>query len=47
MKYAWIALLSLCVFDHYIWTQAGIWFYLLIGVSTSSDIKTDKIFIIS
>ena len=39
MKYAWVALLSLCVFDHYIWTQAAPYFPALVGVST---INSDK-----
>lgn len=43
-RYAWIAVLSLCVFDHYIWTQAGAWWWVLAGVSTASNIKGDRIF---
>ena len=34
MKYAWVAVLSLCVFDHYVWTQAAPYFPALVGVST-------------
>jgi len=44
MKYAWVAVLSLCVFDHYVWSQAGHFWWLLIGVSTSVTIKNDKLF---
>jgi len=43
-KYAWVMILALSVFDHYIWTQlAPIW-WVLIGVSTTSEIKSDLIF---
>ena len=35
MKYAWVALLSLCVFDHYIWTMFAPAWWVLTGVSTS------------
>ncbi len=44
LKYAWVAVLSLCVFDHYVWSQAGIYWWILIGVSTSVTIKNDKLF---
>ena len=44
MKYAWIGLLSLCVFDHFIWTQAAPYWWALIGVSTSATIKSDLIY---
>lgn len=43
-RYAWIGVLSLCVFDHYIWTQAAPWFWALAGVSSVSSIKKDLIF---
>jgi len=43
-KYAWIGLLSLCVFDHFIWSMCAPWFWVLAGVSTASDIKNDYIF---
>lgn len=43
-RYAWIAVLSLCVWDHYIWTQAASWYWVLAGVSSASDIKSDLIF---
>jgi hypothetical protein len=33
-KYAWIAVLTMSVFDHYIWDQLGGWVYLLAGLST-------------
>jgi len=42
--YAWIAILAMSVFDHYLWTQCGPWWWCLIGVSTASNIKTDLIF---
>jgi len=43
-KYAWIAVMAMCVFDHYIWTQFGAYWWVLIGVSTTSTIKSDLIF---
>ncbi len=43
-KYAWIAILAMGVFDHYIWTQFGALYWVLVGVSTSSTIKSDLIF---
>ena len=43
-RYAWIALMAMCVFDHYFWTQFGAFWWCLIGVSTVSNIKSDLIF---
>ena len=43
-KYAWVVLLSLCVFDHFIWSQLCPLFWCLVGVSTASAIKNDLIF---
>lgn len=43
-KYAFIAVLALGVFDHYLWTQVAPWWWCLVGVSTASDIKSDLIF---
>lgn len=43
-KYAWIAIIGLCLFDHYIWTQCAPWWWVLAGVSSSSTIKNDLIF---
>jgi len=43
-KYAWSAVIVLSVFDHYIWTQFAPYFWVIVGVSTSSDIKSDLIF---
>ena len=42
--YAWIAILAMGVFDHYLWTQFGPMWWVLIGVSTASTIKSDLIF---
>jgi len=42
--YAWIAVLAMSVFDHYLWTQFGALWFCLIGVSTASSIKSDLIF---
>tara|TARA_Y100000310_G_scaffold76443_1_gene72927 strand:+ start:4323 stop:5594 length:1272 start_codon:yes stop_codon:yes gene_type:complete len=43
-KYAWISIGSLSVFDHFIWTQAAPWFWLLAGISNSNNIGNDLIF---
>jgi len=43
-KYAWIMVLTLSVFDHFIWTQLAPWWWAIIGVSTASSIKTDLMF---
>jgi len=43
-KYAWIAIMAMCVWDHYLWTQCGPMWWCLIGVSTASTIKSDLIF---
>ena len=32
-RYAWALLIALCVFDHYIWTQMGTYFWVLAGIS--------------
>lgn len=43
-KYAWVLIIALSVFDHFIFTQlAPIW-WCVIGVSTTSEIKSDMIF---
>ena len=43
-KYAWIAVLAMGVWDHYIWTQFAPYWWVLIGVSTTSTIKSDLLF---
>jgi hypothetical protein len=43
-KYAWIAVLSMSLFDHFIWTHLAPFWWVLVGVSTSSQIKNDMIF---
>jgi hypothetical protein len=43
-KYAWIAIIVMGVWDHYIWTQFAPYFWVLVGVSTTSTITSDKIF---
>jgi len=43
-KYAWVAVLALSVFDHYMWTQLAPYWWALVGVSTASNIKSDLIF---
>jgi len=44
LKYAWIAVMAMCVFDHYLWTQFGALWWVLIGVSSTSILKNDYIF---
>jgi len=43
-KYAWVAVIAMCVFDHYIWTQFTPYWWVLVGVSTASNIENDYIF---
>lgn len=43
-KYTWIAVIAMCIFDHYIWTQFGALWWCLVGASTTSNIKTDLIY---
>ena len=43
-KYAWFAVLSLCVFDHFIWTQIAPFWWALAGVSTVAVIDNDYIY---
>lgn len=43
-KYAWIAVMAMSVWDHYLWTQFAPWWWALVGVSSTSAITSDKIF---
>ncbi len=43
-KYAWIMVLAMSCWDHYLWTQFPPFIPILIGVSTVSTIKSDLIF---
>lgn len=43
-KYAWVAVIALSLFDHYLWTQVAPWWWCLVGVSTASEAKSDLIF---
>jgi len=43
-KYAWLAIIALSVWDHYLWTMAAPWWWAVVGVSTTSQIKNDLIF---
>ena len=44
-KYAWIAVMAMSVFDHYVWTQFAPWWWVLVGVSAASvDGGSDRIF---
>jgi len=40
-KYAWVLVLALSVFDHYIWTQLAPWWWAIVGASTADNIKAD------
>ncbi len=42
--YAWVAILAMGVWDHFLWTQFGPLWWCLIGVSTASTIKSDMVF---
>lgn len=43
-KYAWALILILSVFDHYIWTQLAPYWWVLVGVSSASRLRSDLIF---
>jgi len=43
-KYAWITILALSVFDHYIWTQLAPWWWAVVGASAIVKIENDYIF---
>jgi hypothetical protein len=43
-KYAFITVLALSLFDNYMWAQVGLWWWVLIGVATTSTIESDLIF---
>lgn len=43
-KYAWVALLAMGVFDHYVWNQFAPFYFALVGVCTASTVKDDLIF---
>jgi len=43
-RYAWVLILSLSIFDHFIWTQLAPYWWVLIGVSTASTLHSDSIF---
>jgi len=43
-KYAWIMILAMGVFDHYLWNQFAPFFWALTGVSVASVVADDLIF---
>lgn len=43
-RYAWVAVFSVCLFDHYIWTTIAPYWWLLVGVSTTYAMESDMIF---
>ena len=42
-KYVWLSVIFLAVWDHYIFTQAGCWWWAIVGLSLTIPIQ-DKIF---
>lgn len=44
LKYVWVLVLSLSLWDHYIWTQLAPWWWVIVGVSTAGGIKSDLLF---
>jgi len=43
-KYAFIGVLALSVFDHFVWTQVAPWWWCLVGVASASSLYRDLIF---
>lgn len=43
-KYAWVAVIAMSVFDHYLWTQFVPFVFALAGVSITSNIDNDLLF---
>jgi hypothetical protein len=43
-KYAFIAVIAMGIFDHYLWTQLTPYWWILIGIALTSNIKDDLIF---
>jgi len=43
-RYAWIAILAMSVFDHYLWTQFAPFWWMLVGTSTTVAVDSDLIF---
>jgi len=43
-RYVFIAILALGVFDHFIWTQIGVWWWAIVGGASISIVKSDLIF---
>lgn len=43
-KYAWVGILALSAFDHYVFTQLAPFWACVVGVTTASTIKNDYIF---
>lgn len=42
-KYAWVAFIALALADHFVWTQAAPWFWVLVGLSLTVTIN-DRVF---
>jgi len=43
-KYVWMLIIGLSVFDHFIWSQLGLWWWAIVGVTTVGGLKSDLIF---
>lgn len=42
-KYVWVLMLSLSVFDHFVWTQLAPWWWMAAGLSTANITDNDLI----
>jgi hypothetical protein len=43
-KYVWITVIAVSVFDHYLWTQFAPWWWCLVAISCTYNVKSDLIF---
>jgi len=43
-KYAWVLILTLSIFDHFVWSQLAPLWWMLAGVSATSTVGSDLIF---
>jgi len=44
MKYVWVLIVTLSMFDHYVWTQLAPWWWAVVGISTQKESKSDSVF---
>lgn len=43
-RYMFIGILAMSLLDHALWTQAAPWWWVVVGVASTSALKSDKIF---